>query len=385
MGKEVAEYELIPVHPWQFEHTLPVLHAAPIRRGEVIPLPGCTLPARSLISFRSLAPVQRRGEGKHHLKTAINVHMTSAVRTVSPNAAENGPALSRVLAEICRREGFAGRFAAVSEDVGVYYRPTEQGLDAGTAAAQSKHLAAMFRENPENYVRDGEMAMPAAALTAESPLSSVPVVVELIDAYARRAGIRDRCRAAAAFLERYVAVAVPAFLTLMTRYGIALEGHMQNSVCVFRDGELTQMLVRDLGAIRIWPERLAREQLQLDLMAGSAILADDLDDLRNKVYYSFFQNHVAELIVAIVRHVPVAEGELWCKVAGAARQAFATLKAVPGLGRQAADDEAALFRPTLALKALATMRLRGEITDYTFAEVPNPLVACPAPSRGGRP
>jgi siderophore synthetase component len=385
MGKRPADYELIPVHPWQMAHTLPALHAGPIQRGEVVLLPECTLPASALVSFRSFAPVQRWGAGKHHLKTAINVHMTSAVRTVSPNAVENGPVVSRVLTEVCRREGhFGGCLAVVCEDVGIHYRPTDASLDADTAAAQSKHLAAMFRENPENYVRDSEIALPAAALTAESPLSSEPVVVELIDAYARRAGIRDRSLAAVGFLRRYVETSVQGFLTLMTRYGIALEGHMQNSVCVFREGELTRLLVRDLGAIRILPERLEREQLRLDLMAGSAILADDLDDLRNKVYYSFFQNHLAELIVAIVRHVRVSERALWREVAAAARRAFAVLRAVPGLERQAADDEAALFRPTLALKALATMRLRGEVTDYTFAEVPNPLNECATPVGGNR-
>jgi siderophore synthetase component len=163
---------------------------------------------------------------------------------------------------------------------------------------------------------------------------------------------------------------------MMTRYGIALEGHMQNSVCVFRDGELSRMLVRDLGAVRIVPERLAREQLTLELLPGSAILADDLDDLRNKVYYSFFQNHLAELIVAIVRHLNVDERSLWREVAAVSRRVFAALKSVKGLEQVATDDEEALFCPMLSLKALATMRLRDYVTDYAFAKVPNPLADC---------
>jgi siderophore synthetase component len=374
LGKVPEDYELIPVHPWQLAHTLPALHAGPIERGEVVPIPECAIPALALVSVRSVAPVQRRGERKHHMKTAINVHMTSAVRTVSPNAVENGPALSRVLAAIREREGdFGGRFAAVAEDVGIYYRPADGSVDSQTGVAQSRHLAAMLRENPENYVRDGEIAMPAAALTAESPLGSGPVVAELIDAYAARTGLSDRRTAAVGFLRQYAEVAVPGFLTLMTRYGIGLEGHMQNSVCVFRDGALTRMLVRDLGAVRILPERLEQEQFTLELMPGSAILADDLDDMRNKVYYSFFQNHLAELIVGIVRHLNIDERPLWRQVAAASCRAFARLKKVEGLADRAADDEAALFRPVLALKALATMRLRGDVTDYTFAEVPNPL------------
>jgi hypothetical protein len=68
-----------------------------------------------------------------------------------------------------------------------------------------------------------------------------------------------------------------------------------------------------------------------------------------------------------------------------ARRAFEGLKAVPGLRDRATDDEEALFRPTLALKALATMRLRGDVTDYTFADVPNPLATALPGSGGGSP
>jgi siderophore synthetase component len=348
-----------------------------------VPIPGCIIPALALMSVRSMAPVQRLGERKHHLKTAINVHMTSAVRTVSPNAAENGPKLSRVLAEIRAREhDSCGDFVILSEDVGIHYEPSDHDLDAETAAGQRKHLAAMLRENPENYASGAEIAMPAATLTAISPLGFAPVVAELIDAYAAGAGLADRRRAAVAFLQRYAEVSVPGFLTLMTRYGVGLEGHMQNSVAVFRHGTPMRMLVRDLGAVRILPERLEREGMTLTIVPGSAILADDLDDLRNKVYYSFFQNHLAELIAAIVRFCDVEEGALWTEIATVARRVFAELITDPGLAEQAAADEEALFRPTLALKALATMRLRGDVTDYTFAEVPNPLHACAAVATG---
>jgi siderophore synthetase component len=92
------------------------------------------------------------------------------------------------------------------------------------------------------------------------------------------------------------------------------------------------------------------------------------------------------LIAAIVRSFDVEERALWDEVAQVARWVFRDLQAVADLAEQAADDEWALFRPMLALKALATMRLKGEVTDYTFADVPNPLAARhPAPTRGDRP
>jgi siderophore synthetase component len=382
-GQSLDDYELIPVHPWQMANTIPRLHAEAIARGEVVPIEGAVIPTTALVSVRSLAPVQLRGEGKHHLKTAINVHMTSAVRTVSANAAENGPRLSSVLEEISEREGgFAGTFVILSEDVGVHYQPGNTSVDPERSSAQIKHLAALLRENPENHVGEGQMAMPAAALTAESPFGRWPIAAELIDAMESQQGLQDRRAAAVAFIRRYAEISVPAFLTLMTRYGIALEGHMQNSVCVFQAGRPVRMLVRDLGAVRILPERLASQGIPLELVPGSAVLADDLDDLQNKVYYSFFQNHLAELIAAIVRHSEIDETSLWHEVTAVVLQTFSELKADVALRERAEVDESALFRPCLALKALATMRLRGDVTDYTFRSVPNPLAACLTSSEG---
>jgi len=386
LGRNIADYELIPVHPWQLRHTLPRLYAEPIRRGEIVPVPTAVIPALALMSVRSFAPVQCQGEGKHHLKTAIDVHMTSAVRTVSPNAVENGPRLSRLLDEIRARErNFRGEFVPLSEDVGIHYLPTDSTLEPEVAAAQARHLAAILRENPENHASDTEIAMPAAALTADSPLGGHPIVAELIEAHGESIGLAQPEVAAIAFLRRYAEVSVPGMLTLMSRYGIALEGHMQNSVAVFRDGKPVRMLVRDLGAVRIWPERLEHQGFSFTPAPGSAILAKDLADLRNKLYYSFFQNHLAELIITIMRHYGIEERLLWAEVAEVARRVLGELKAVPELHESANADEALLFHPTLALKALATMRLKGDVTDYTFREVPNPLAAhsSSAPGRLG--
>jgi siderophore synthetase component len=260
--------------------------------------------------------------------------------------------------------------------VGIHYQPTDPTLDPATAADQIKHLGAILRENPENFAGEGEFAMPAAALTAESPFGRRSIVAELIDAVAEGPGLSARHAAAVGFIRRYAEISVPAFLTLMTRYGIALEGHMQNSVSVFSRAEPVRMLIRDLGAVRILPERLARQGVSLDLVPGSAILADDLDDLQNKVYYSFFQNHLAELIATVSRDLKIDEQGLWAEVAEVTRRTFAVLKSDPGVSEQAASDESALFRPFLSLKALATMRLWGDVTDYTFRSVPNPLANC---------
>jgi len=369
------DYGLIPVHPWQFEHVLPRLYARAMEKGEIVPLGGLRIPTRALVSFRTLAPVQRRGECKHHLKTAVNLQLTGAVRTVSPNSAEHAAPMALMLKGIDDREGhFGGRFVVLEERAAAYYDPANGACPPQERAELAKNLAVILRENPEAHIRPGEVPVTASALLAESPVSGEPVLMEVLELFAAGRGIAEPELAAVAFVRRYCEVCLPGFLTLMSRYGVSLEGHLQNSIPVFRGGETVRVLVRDFGGVRILRERLARQGIRADLHPGSAVVIEDVEDLRNKIYYPVFQNHLGELVACLVRRLDLEEQRLWRPVAEVCRRVFRELKRDPVIHEQAACDEAALFRPTLGLKAMTTMRLLGDVTHYTFSEVPNPLV-----------
>jgi siderophore synthetase component len=373
-GLNPDNYGLIPVHPWQFEHTLPTLYARAIERGEVVPLWGFRIPTRALVSFRTLAPIHRRGECKHHLKTAVNLQLTGAVRTVSPNSAENAAPISRMLREIGDREGrFGSRFVILEERAAAYYDPANGAYSPQERVELAKNLAVILREDPEAHIRPGEVPVTACALLAESPVSGGPVLMEVLKLFAAGRGIVAPELAAVAFMRRYCEVCLPGFLTIMSRYGVSLEGHLQNSIPVFRGGETVCVLVRDFGGVRILRERLLRQGIRTDLYQDSAVVIEDVEDLRNKIYYPVFQNHLGELVACLVRHLDVEEERLWRPVAEVCREVFRELKGDPTICEQAARDEAALFRPTLDLKAMTTMRLLGNVTRYTFSKVPNPL------------
>jgi len=373
-GLAAEQFELMPVHPWQLQHTLPALYAQAMQKQLIVPLDGCGIPASALLSFRSFAPLQRRGEGRHHIKTAVQVQATSAVRLVSPQSAENGPVLSRLFRDILKREpGLANRLVPLEERSGVYYNPPEKWLPLDERGHLQANLAAILRENPETHVREGELPVVAAALIARSPFGDRPIVLELVDRFAEQHAIPDRHKAAVQFVRQYAETALPGFVTLMVRYGIGLEGHMQNCVAVFRQGELVRMIVRDFGGVRLLPERLERQGLHVQLYPGSSIVSRDVTALRGMLAYSVMQNHVAELIAAIVRALGTEESRLWQPVREVCRRVFAELKRDPLVSEQAAADEEALFQPMISLKTLMTMRLKGEVTGYAYQMVPNPL------------
>jgi siderophore synthetase component len=215
--------------------------------------------------------------------------------------------------------------------------------------------------------------MAGSCLLARSPLSGRPVVVEAIARFTRKAALLGPEQGAIAFMRRYAEIVLPGVLTLLSRYGVSMEGHLQNSVLILDDAEPMRLVLRDFGGVRVLLERLERQGLTVGFHPGSATVTRDVRDLRNKLTYSVIQNHLGEVIATVHRTLGVAEHALWEPVAQVCRQAYAELKQDPGIAEQAAADEAALFAPTVDLKAMATMRLLGEVTRYAFAPVPNPL------------
>src|SRR5262249_62130901 len=109
---------LRPVAPWQ-------RRGAPGDRDigmQVITIPRARIPARPLLSLRTLAPAADRRAA--HIKTSVAIRLTTATRLVSPATVHNGPIMSALLAEIGKRErGFGGRLVSVTELAAASYRP----------------------------------------------------------------------------------------------------------------------------------------------------------------------------------------------------------------------------------------------------------------------
>lgn len=326
------QYLLLPVHPWQLEHVI-----RPRYSGAVVELPPeAGIPARPLMSLRTLAPAGNRLAS--HLKTAVDVQMTSAVRTVSAAAVHNGPALSALLAEVGARENFDGTFHVLAEQAaGCYVGPD----------GPVRSLAAVAREPAERHAAPGEVVMPVAALSARCPMSGRPLLTELTPD-------------PEGWLARYCALAAAPVLTLLTRWGIALEAHGQNLLVVLRDGWPVRVLYRDFGGVRVSSRRLAERGIDPPPLAGD-IPTDDCDELPTKVAASFVMNHLAEL-------VPTLPGRPWHVVADAFRQVYRDL---------AGRDEAFLFGPRLPVKAVVSMRLADDPLADRWTWLPNPLVSRP--------
>lgn len=390
-GTAELDVTLLPVHPWQAKNVLPQRYRDELASGALRLLPA-TIPARPLISYRSFIPLATSSTSHpHHLKTALSVQLTNAVRGVSPAAAANGPAVSALLAQILHREGdFGGRLRILPETAATHFKstnseppaaPLELGRSSALELGRSSALAALARHNPETELEHDELLLPVSALWARSPISGKPILAEILDEL--RAStvpgtprLSSVAEAAEYFTRRYADVFLPPLLTLLTRYGVALEAHGENTLLAITGGLPGRCFIRDFGGIRIHLTRLARRQLSVSLVPGSDLATDDGEQLRNKLYFALFVNDLGELVGCLSRLSGRPAGTFWRHFHSVASATFETLIADPDQCQAARDDATALLERPWPNKAVLSMWLHGKVTDYDYVPIDNPLSTC---------
>jgi len=272
-----------------------------------------------------------------HVKTAVDVQMTSAVRTVSPAAVHNGPALSALLRSTGELDVLAEVAAGAVLVDGVPCRSL-----------------AMVRRRAPRYAA-GETVVPLAALAAPSPADGRPLAVEAITlGYANRP---------APFFDDLVHLLFPPLTTLL-HLGVALEAHGQNMCVVLRDGRPVRLVYRDLGGIRVSPRRLAAAGLAAPPLHGD-LESDDPHVLRTKLAAALLGGAVAEIVALLTREY--GTDALWERAARALHRAYDALPAAARADRDALRDA------PLPVKATTAMRLADHPLDDQWATRPNPM------------
>ncbi|GIG71464.1 iron transporter [Phytomonospora endophytica] len=314
-------YRGLPMHPWQHEHLAAAfdLPPAPPERETALPL----------MSLRTFALPGRPGV---HLKTSIDVQMTSAVRRVSHAARHNGPVLSRVLPNRYGGRGFA------------VLRERASLAALGPDGSPSPSLAAVIRQMPG--LPAGQMALPVAALTARTPHSRL-FLAEAVAMSGLRPG---------EWWTRLAETLVPEPLKLAGR-GVGLEAHGQNLLLVLEWGVPVGLLYRDFGGVRVLHGAIGH-QLAGDIPTG------DPAEVHRTLLGSLFSVVLTDLAESFTASYEIPGGKLWGAVA-----------AVIDRLDLPAPLLTALRAETLPVKALTAMRLADDQLDPIWAPVPNPLAA----------
>lgn len=301
---------VLPVHPWQLEHRILPRYGDLFRTGRLAVLEA-TVPAWPTAAIRTLAGHDAPG----YLKLALGIHITSTRRDISPTTARLAP----VLSEHLRALTTGPAHAFISDTAGAWLEG-------------ERDLTAIARSPLHEAAPPGTVCVPATALAATSPVTGASLAAEYADwSGDPQAWLRDY---AALFTRPVLAKAA---------IGIGLEAHLQNSLVAMRGPVPVAPVSRDLGGARLHTPSLP---FPLVLPPGSPVNATGMDQVRSKVAYTLFQNHLAALAAVLERDCGIDTAAFWADLADL----------VAGLDLPAADRDAYLA-PEMPTKALLTMRL----------------------------
>jgi D-ornithine---citrate ligase len=344
--------------------------AEEIAEGTVVPVPTARLAGVPTSSVRTLL-TERSPAGRRLLvKTALDTLIGSTRRSISAHTTNNGPVYSRLLRQIIDREpALVDRIVLLEELAGASYLPLAHDPDP---ERRSRALSALVRSDISAYLRPEELPVPGCALPAHAPVTDSTLVVELVTRYAASCGQEDLGVAGLRFAEEYARLLLPVTVILMTKYGIAVEAHLQNCIFTFVGAVPTRLVLRDWGGMRIYPPRLRRQGLRLDPRPGTVTVTEDVQVMRAKALYTVLSNHLGEIIAHVVARCGVNPQAAWQRVRVIVEELLAALDTDPALRENVAADRAVLLAPTLPIKAFARMRLDPASGDH-YVQVCNPL------------
>jgi siderophore synthetase component len=368
------EFVRVPVHIAQLQRLRADPHRAHLLKdAKLVDVPhgmrlrAAGLGSASALRTRSLASLRTVDTDRGlHLKLALDVHTTSTRRIVSPMSVANGPAITRLLGDILRRDPESGGFELMQEEATAGLDPAQFGPLAG-------EIGAILRPLPS-----ARPAWICAALGDRVPGSDAIVPYDsLLATWAERYPGSTRSQRVRALLDAYVDAFFPWSLRLLVAHGIALELHLQNVLAVLDDdGHLACFRVRDLGGIRLHGPRLATAGHRPTFAPGSFTLTNDLAEVRDKWLHTLIHAHFGAVLgwgEALGADPEVG----WARIREHIQGCLARWSSVEGerdaVREAALADRDALFAPRVRAKALLTMRLRQRSSDYDYVDVANAL------------
>lgn len=217
----LPDNNILPIHPWQIRNVKFVKRLIHSNGG--FPLKD-TIKAKSLVSIRTLYCPDSNIDVKLSLSTAI----TSVNRNMYQVLAQNAPIISNILSVISKSKVIPT--LKFQEDIAsIRYRDFAKG--PFLTAIFRVHLSFMefSRVLPATYLYD-EMLQ----LNGETP------ILNIIKSF-----IKEHSSSSLEFFSQYCRILLEGPLTLLLRFGIGLEPHLQNCLVAFKGSVPVMLILKD--------------------------------------------------------------------------------------------------------------------------------------------
>lgn len=348
LGEIPEDYDLIPVHPFQFEHVIPEVYAEEIQSQNIIPLQHTGGLVKSTSSFRTVCPLDTITP---IIKLPVNSQMTSTIRSISNNSIINSKNIGEYFKYIYKTDDRLNEISLpVLEYGGMTYIHDE--------VDKQRNLSFILRENNTQYI-PAHASLYTATCLFELNEHHQKIYVDMI----------ETARATAtpiAWFDQYVSLLVETVLTLMTKYGVGLEAHLQNMSFEFMNGMPTRLHVRDFGGLRIDASRVP-EWLEL----SNALTNATTEGMYEKVQNTLMSNHLNTLVHHFSEDYAYDPNLLWLRINRTFKAVFEDLLSQDIQHTEA--DIKAFYKETINEKALLTMRVSNKDQDI-YIQKANPLL-----------
>ena len=316
------DYCLIPAHPWQWQNTLIQALQPLLATQEIIYLGSAGNQYRAQQSIRSLTMLGNANGGndtsdnKAYLKLSMHLINTSSTRILAKHTVMNAAVVTTWLNQLIADDKTAQALpiAFLGETVGVSL--DHEALRARDYQHPNMYggLAAIWRENVNQYLSEGQTAFPLNGVSYINADGS-HLIAPWLDKY----GVET-------WIAQLIKVTVTPLLHVLFGYGVALECHAQNIVLVHEDGYPIKILLKDLhDGVRYSPEHLTQQHLRPDfyslppahaaLNRGSFIETEDTDGIRDMTVACLFFVALSDIAIFMQTHYHYSEVAFWQQVA----------------------------------------------------------------------
>ncbi|MCF5736576.1 IucA/IucC family protein [Pseudomonas syringae] len=368
-GKSIDDYQLMPVHPWQWDNVTVSTFYPELASGELIYLGTSTDSYKAQQSIRTLANASQ--PQRPYVKLAMSMTNTSSTRILARHTVLNGPIITDWLHQLIATDSTAqaldfvilGEVAGVSFD----YRHLPESRSAQTYGT----LGAIWRESLHQYLRDDEQAVPFNGLSHVENRYGDGQQTPFIDAWVSQYGLNEWTR-------QLLQVTVPPIIHMLYAEGIGMESHGQNIVLIVKQGWPQRIALKDFhDGVRYSPAHLGRPELCPELVPlpashaklnrNSFIITDDVNAVRDFSCDCFFFICLAEMAIFLRQQYQLDEALFWQMTADVIldyQRAHPQHRDRFGLFD--------VFAPSYEVEELTKRRLLGD-GERRFRSVPNPL------------
>ncbi|WP_030624438.1 IucA/IucC family protein [Streptomyces sclerotialus] len=236
-GLDLADYLLLPVHPWQWWNKLSVTFAAEVAQQRLVCLGEGDdeyLAQQSIRTFFNHSNPER-----HYVKTALSVLNMGFMRGLSAAYMEATPAINDWLAGLIESDPvLSGTGLSIIREraaVGYHHRQYEEATTKGSP--YRKMLAALWRESPVPSLAPGQrLATMASLLHTDRDGAS------FVGALIRESGLNP-----VEWLRKYLTAYFTPLLHSFYAYDLVFMPHGENVILVIENGTVQRAIYKDIA------------------------------------------------------------------------------------------------------------------------------------------